>query len=108
MTSEHNQEVLFNSFVSSRTRSAATSSSMNPIASQSFLAPSMPLFIARSTPCVHLLFLRSLLTLCPLSKRLKNTTIFNRNQDVDDAFGDEMNQYYSQDDESDQGFSLRD
>jgi hypothetical protein len=36
-------------FVSSRTRSAAASSSMNPIASQSFLAPSRPLFIARST-----------------------------------------------------------
>jgi hypothetical protein len=31
-----------------------------------------------------------------------------RNQDVDDAFGDEMDQDYSQDDEMDQGFSLCD
>jgi hypothetical protein len=59
-------------FVSSRTRSAAASSSMNPIASQSFLAPSRPLFIARSTlrPSSPDHPQAPLLILCPLSKRL--------------------------------------
>jgi hypothetical protein len=103
-------------FVSSRTRSAAVSSSMNPISLQSFLAPSRPLFIARSTlrpssPDHPQAFINPMPTQQEIIEYYNLQLEKPRNQDVDDAFGDvgdEMDQDYSQDDEMDQGFSLCD
>jgi hypothetical protein len=87
---------------------------LNHISSQSFLAPSRPLFIARSTlrpSSPPQAFINPMPTQQEIIEyynlQLKNP----RNQDVDDAFGDvgdEMDQDYSQDDKMDQGFSLCD
>jgi hypothetical protein len=87
---------------------------MNPIASQSFLAPSRPLFIARSTlrpSSPPQAFMNPMPAQQEIIEYHKLQLENPRYQDVDDAFGDvddEMDQDYSQDDEMDQGFSLCD